>query len=159
MAEFTRVTIEDITDPETLQFASIRPDMNALNLRFKGRPWAQAVLHGAVDKKVPNVYRFMDGDRKIHVVSWQVEQGYNGVDRGNPTYGRFPLGIFEFPLGDFSERMNVLKGDLGVTLSGETRIISSGEKMVIPGKGRVVFSVERGEVLYVCDYGKPEFLR
>jgi len=125
---------------ETVDFGCKRPDIHDLKARH---PDIADILFGSF-KNLPNVYKFKQG----LVISWELDQ----EKEKNPTYGRFPVGIFTFDTGKYREELTVLKGELRMGLDGGLKLAQKYEKITAPSNSRVKFIIQETPVLYLCEY-------
>jgi len=125
---------------EAVDFGCNKPDIH--NLRAQ-HPDIADILFGSF-KNLPNVYKFKQG----MVISWELDQ----EKEKNPTYGRFPVGIFTFDTGKYREELTVLDGELRMGLNGELKVASMYEKIIAPSNSKVKFIIQKTPVLYLCEY-------
>ena len=124
---------------EFTTFKSRKPDVEQLRRQY---PDLGGLLTGEF-ADTPNVYELPQGT----VVSWTLNQG----KPANPTYGRIPIGHFEFPTGH-TEELTVLKGTLEAEVGGDRSILTIGQKVIAPPKSLLKLDVKDAPVFYFCQY-------
>ena len=92
----------------------------------------------------PNVYELPEGT----VVSWTLVQGRQPKDS---TYGRIPIGHFEFPT-DHNEEVTVLRGTLEAEVGGTKDTFTRGQTVVAPPNSLLKLGVKKEPVYYFCQY-------
>lgn len=123
---------------ELEKFRTEKPSAALLREKY---PFLSDLLRGEFRDK-PNVYQFERGT----VVSWELARALTK----NPTYGRIPIGHFEFPV-DHTEEVTVLEGILDVEFCGERRTIEN-EMFVVPAGNLLKLDVKKAPVFYFCRY-------
>ena len=125
---------------ELNRFKSQKPDVKQLRKRY---PELSDLLTGKFADS-PNVYDLPEG----RVVSWTLLQGKKPQD---PTYGRIPLGHFEFPT-THTEEVTILEGVLEVELGGKKYLRFKGQKIATPPNSTLKIDVRTTPIYYFCQY-------
>ena len=99
-----------------------------------------------------NVYNLLEGT----VASWRLFQNGQGNSEyaKDPTYGRIPVGRFDFGRTEHNEEITVLKGLLEADVGGVRRTAKPLEKIVAPAGSTLKLDVGNEPVFYFCEYVK-----
>lgn len=124
---------------EEEKFKMEKPDIGLLRQRY---PELGDLLQGEFADK-PNVYDLEQG----MVVSWELRQG----KPKNPTYGRIPIGHFEF-LTEHAEVVTVLEGKLEANINGLVQSAGRLEKITALPRSLLKLDVRENPVFYICEY-------
>lgn len=141
-----------MNEQEELQrFMDIIPDIEQLRRQYTD---LQELLAGEFKepsvKSARNVYPLDEGT----VISWRLFQGGQGKPEyaKDPTYGRVPIGRFDFGNTEHTEVVTVLKGLLEAEVSGTRKTAKPLEKIVAPAGSSLKLDVRSEPVFYFCEY-------
>lgn len=127
----------------------IKPDIEQLK---RENPELSDLLIGEFGNEPGNFY---GPQQEGTVVSWILNQGKGEL---NPTYGRLPLGHFEFST-TYTETIHILKGEVKVKIKkggkmSWERTVTRGQQIIAPPKSMLILDVESAPAYYLCQYEK-----
>lgn len=156
-------SLELIKDERVRYFTEHQPHIDDLRRNFR-YPAILPLIRGRFKFEGLNRYPDPEKDPNTRCASWTMfgSADQNYLDkRKHHTYGIFAQGRHEFNLGEYSERMNVLQGELQIEVEkeGEEEIflVKPGERQLVPAFCKVVFETAVEPVRYICEYDKAGF--